>query len=84
MKVITCELPQYETLEIYILSDVHLGDPNLDEKLLRSFIEEVLAEENRFVIVNGDMINNAIRTGVSDVYGECLTPNEQMDACVKL
>lgn len=84
MKVITRELPQYETLELYILSDVHLGDPNLDKKLLRSFIEEVTAEENRCVIVNGDIINNATRTSVSDVYGECLTPNEQMDACVKL
>lgn len=84
MKVITCDLPQYRSLEVYVLADVHLGDPNVDEKLLESFIKEILSEENRYVIVNGDIINNATRTSVSDVYGETLTPNEQMNRYVEL
>lgn len=84
MKVITCELPQYDQLELYILADVHLGDRHLDKKQVDRFIDEVLEKENRFVIVNGDIINNATRTSVSDIYSETMNPNEQISASVEL
>ena len=84
MKVITADLPQYSTLEIYPLADVHTGDPLQDKKRLKEFIAEVLAEDNRYVIVNGDIINNAVRQGVSDIYAEELNPNEQIEATVAL
>jgi len=84
MKIITRDLPQFNTLEIYPLADVHIGDPLHDRKRLDNFINEVLAEENRYVIVNGDIINNAVRQGVSDIYSEELNPNEQIDETVSL
>lgn len=84
MKIITADLPQYETLEIYPLADVHTGDPLQDKKRLKDFMSEVLAEDNRYVIVNGDIINNAVRHGVSDIYTEVLNPNQQIDATVTL
>ena len=84
MKVITKELPQFEELEIYPLADVHIGDPLHDKKRLKQFIQEVLEKENRYVIVNGDVINNAVRQGVSDIYAEELSPNEQIDETVRI
>lgn len=84
MKVISRDLPQFEEIEIYPLGDAHIGDPNQDKKRLDSFIKEVLEQNNRYVIVNGDIINNAVRQGVSDVYAEELTPNEQIDTTVNL
>ena len=77
-------MPQYDTLEIYPLADVHTGDPLQDKKRLNQFITEVLAQENRYIIVNGDIINNAVRHGVSDIYTEELNPNQQIDATVAL
>ncbi len=84
MKIITADLPQYSTLEIYPLADVHTGDPLQDKKRLKEFIAEVLEQDNRYVIVNGDIINNAVRQGVSDIYAEELNPNEQIEATVAL
>jgi predicted phosphodiesterase len=84
LKIITADLPQYDTLEIYPIADVHTGDPLQDKKRLKEFFDEVLAEDNRYVIVNGDIINNAVRHGVSDIYAEELNPNEQIDATVAL
>lgn len=43
----------FDTLEIYPLSDVHIGDPLLDEKRLYQFRDEILAEPNRYVTCNG-------------------------------
>ena len=84
MKIITHELPQFETLEIYPLADVHTGDPLQDKKRVKDFFDEVQAQENRYIIVNGDIINNAVRHGVSDIYTEELNPNQQIDATVAL
>lgn len=84
MKIITADLPQYETLEIYPLADVHTGDPLQDKKRLKQYMAEVLAQENRYIIVNGDIINNAVRHGVSDIYTEELNPNQQIDRTVAL
>ncbi|GFN35364.1 metallophosphoesterase [Tepidimicrobium xylanilyticum] len=84
MKIIKHDLPQFDTLEIYPLADVHIGDPLHDKKRAKQFINEVLEKENRYVIVNGDIINNAVKHGVSDVYAEELTPNQQIEETVNL
>jgi predicted phosphodiesterase len=84
VKIVTADLPQYSTLEIYPLADVHTGDPLQDKKRVRDFFDEVQAQENRYIIVNGDIINNAVRHGVSDIYTEELNPNQQIDATVAL
>ena len=84
MKIIKHDLPQFDTLEIYPLADVHIGDPLHDSKRVKQFINEVLEKENRYVIVNGDIINNAVRHGVSDIYTEELAPNQQIEETVNL
>ena len=40
MKVIKHDLPQFDTLEIYPLADVHIGDPLHDKKRAKQFILE--------------------------------------------
>lgn len=84
MKVISHDLPKFTELEIYPLADVHIGDLLLDKKRLHQFVEEVQAEANRYVIVNGDILNWASRNSVSDVYSEEISPNEQIDLAVDL
>ena len=78
MKIINHEL------EIYPLADVHIGDPLMDKKRLKQFMEEVQDEPNRYVIVNGDILNWASKNSVSDVYIEEISPNEQIDKAVDL
>lgn len=84
MKIITRDLPQFNTLEIYPLADVHIGDPLHDRKRLDNFVKEVLSQKNRYVIVNGDIINNAVRNSISDIYAEQLNPNQQIDTAVEI
>lgn len=84
MKVIHIDLPKFTEIEIYPLADVHIGDSLRDKKRTKQFIEEIKAEENRFVIVNGDIINNATITSVSNTYDDELTPNQQIDEATNL
>lgn len=79
MKVIRRDLGnQFKNIKILALSDFHIGDQLCNLKLIRSVLEEVKNSDNTFVILNGDLMNNATKTSVSDVYNEELTPMEQI------
>lgn len=79
MKVIKRDLSKdFKSIKILALSDFHIGDQLCNLKLIRSVLEEVKNSDNTFVILNGDLMNNATKTSVSDVYNEELTPMEQI------
>lgn len=78
LDIIDVKLPEsFETVEIYPLSDLHIGDPRVDKRLFRDFINHILAEPYRFIIYNGDNMNNALKSSVSNVYNEEMNPREQ-------
>lgn len=85
LKVINVELPkEFESVELYILSDLHIGDKLANEKEINRLIDEINSQENRFVIVNGDILNMAIKDSISDIYEEKYNPNEAIDEAVAI
>lgn len=80
MKIIKCDLPkEYKSIEIHTFADLHIGDAHCDEKLIYQRIQEVKEKENAYIILNGDIMNNATKTSISDSYAEELTPMEQIE-----
>lgn len=77
MDIITVTLGEFETLEVFPLADVHIGDPKTDEGLFSRFTAYVLQKPNRYLLIDGDLINNAITTSVSNTYNEKMSPNKQ-------
>ena len=85
MKVIKCDLPrEIELLEIHTFADWHIGDANCDMQLIKDNIKLVQNNINAYVIVNGDILNNATKTSVSDSYAEEIPPMEQIQTAVDL
>ena len=85
IKVIKAELSDdFESIEIVPIGDAHIGDEWCDEQMLKDVINYVLEKPNRFVILNGDLINNAIKTSVSDTYMEQYEPEEQVKHVARL
>lgn len=77
-KLIVHELSsEFEELEIFPLVDVHVGDDKTDIRLFRQFVQFILEKPNRFVTLQGDLMNNALKTSVSNVYNETMNPHEQ-------
>lgn len=68
---------EFDTLELYPLVDLHIGDEKTDIKLFRQFIQFIKEKPNRYVTIQGDLMNNAIKTSVSNVYNETMNPQEQ-------
>lgn len=78
-------MPSYFN-EIYlrIVADSHIGDGLFNKDRLEKIINEIKESENTYAIVNGDLINNATRYSVSDIYAEQYNPEESIDILVDL
>ncbi len=79
MKTIKIDLSKkLNSLEIIPLADLHIGDPLCDMALIQEKIEYIKNNENVYCLLNGDLMNNSTKNSVGDVYGEKLTPMEQL------
>ena len=79
MKTIKIELSkEIKRLEIVPLADFHVGDPECKYEEIEKIIQYIKDNEDTYCILNGDLMNTALKTSVSDVYSEVLTPMEQL------
>lgn len=74
--MIVHNLPTRDTVIIPV-GDVHLGAKEHCRKAWDEFCGRVLDRPNVYLIVGGDMMNNALKTSVSNVYEETMSPSEQ-------
>lgn len=85
LKTIRIDLDsRFSEVELHTFADLHIGDENCDLKAIKKRIEYVKEKDEAFVILNGDLLNNAITTSVSDSYTEKISPMGQIDYCVEL
>ena len=85
MKVIKVTLPRtVKDVEIRIFADLHIGDKHCDLEQIKREIEYVRTHPNCYAILNGDILNNATKTSVSDSYAELLSLMEQLTLFVEL
>ena len=85
MKAVRIDYPEtWPCVHIYVLADLHIGDPLCDEREIERRIRIIEQDPHAAVILNGDIMNTATRGGVSDVYGEVMSPMQQVDYMVKM
>lgn len=65
-------------IKIIALADIHHGDKLSKEKEVLKVINQIKFEPNTYTILNGDLANVALKTSKSDVYGDTLTPMQQL------
>lgn len=68
-----------EDVTLYPIADFHVGSAHFNQKGFEQLITDIENDESAKVIVNGDVINNAVRTGVSDIYEEQWNPQESLE-----
>ena len=71
-------------VKILPLADFHIGDPNADTALIQRLLSLVAETPHMYTILNGDLMNTAITSSVSDSYDEQMKPAEQLKRCVEL
>jgi len=70
--------PDWDDLDILVISDPHYGNPYFSERHLKRTIDFVLNHRCR-VFLNGDMCESSIRTSKGDIFRQVGTPQDQRD-----
>lgn len=79
MNVIKRDLgEQFKNIKLIALSDFHIGDSLCNLKQIKQVLEEIKASDNTFIILNGDLMNNGVKSSVSNIYDEVLSPMDQI------
>ena len=75
---------KHNSIQIVPLGDLHVGDEFCDLNLIKNTIEYIAKNDNCYCILNGDLINNGLKTSKSDSYREKLTIEEEQDNLIEL
>jgi hypothetical protein len=85
MKIIKIDLPrEFSSVELHTFADEHIGDEHSDIKRVMERIEYVKNTPNAYCILNGDIMDNATKTSIGDVYTQVFNPMEQLERAVEL
>ena len=76
-EIITHHFPDNRNIILYPISDVHLGASEHMEREWDDFCRMIEETPNSYIILGGDLINNATRNSVSNVFEETMRPREQ-------
>ena len=76
-EIITHHFPDNRDILLYPISDVHLGASEHMEREWDDFCRMIAETPNAYIILGGDLINNATRNSVSNVFEETMRPREQ-------
>ena len=79
-KMITQKFPQnMTTINIYPIADVHVGSAEFNEVKFKEWVKAVTDDENGYIVIAGDMLNNGIKNSKTNVYEEVMRPREQKE-----
>lgn len=71
-------------IHIYPVGDVHLGAAEHMAHEWQEFCKTILADEHGYVVLLGDLINNATRSSVSNIFEETMRPRDQKRLMVEM
>lgn len=74
----------FETVEIYPISDLHVGSQECDIEKFIKWRDKILERENRFILLGGDLIDNATKNSVASTFESTMTPKQQIDYVIDL
>lgn len=69
--------------KIVVIGDVHVGDALCDIKLFERTIKYIAETPNCYCILNGDLMNNALKFSKSDIYQATMSIEEQQEFLIK-
>ena len=72
------------TIKVWAVGDVHIGSKSADIKGFKDFLDKIAADDDSFVCVVGDILNNCTRSSISDIYEETMPPSAQIELAAEL
>ena len=75
----------FKEIVLYAIADTHWSDPNSNHKVIMNDIAYIRDTPNVFCVLNGDLMNCAIKSAISDCYNtRGLSPMDELEKCVEI
>lgn len=78
------KFPEREDITIIPIADVHLGARECMEQEFIKFIDKIKDDPNTYLVLGGDLINNATRSSVTNIFEETMRPADQKKEMSKI
>lgn len=72
----TWGLKKYPTVTIYPIGDLHLGAIGCNERAWADFVDFLKNEDDAYIVVVGDMLDNATKNSIASTYEQIYKPME--------
>lgn len=83
-EMIRHEFPENNDIHIIPISDVHIGAAEHMQRDWELFCQGILSKPNTYITLGGDLINNATKSSVSNIFEETMRPSEQKKLMAKM
>lgn len=71
-------------ITIVPIADVHLGSEGCMQQEFIDFVNRIAEDPNMFVILGGDLCDNAVKSSIGNVYRSTMSPMEQKKMMAKI
>lgn len=72
------------SIKVYPIADVHLGSKECDLEGFENHLKKIAKERDSYVVLVGDICNNATKDSLSNVYEDVMPPIRQIEKAVEL
>lgn len=69
--------PNRDDIKIYPIADLHVGSAQFDDAAWRDFVDKIQGEVHSYIVIGGDMMDNGIKSSVTNCYEATMRPSEQ-------
>lgn len=76
-ELIVHHFPACPEARLYIIGDLHVGAIEANIHGWEQFTQRILSDKNAYIAILGDMMNNATKSSVSNVFEDTMRPREQ-------
>ena len=84
MKAFKIDLSEnFKEIELMAIADGHWSDPNSNHDRIMEDIAYIHDHDNVFCVLNGDLMNCAIKSSVSDSYAK-ISPMDELRICTEI
>jgi len=73
-----------QVLHIYAIGDVHVGSPDFDESAIRKKLKIIQEDPAGVLALCGDLGNFGLKTSITNVYHETMSPKAQIEFIYRL
>ena len=72
------------TIKIWAIADVHIGARECDIEGFTDFLKKIEKDDDSYIVIVGDLLNNCTRSSVSNIFEETMPPSMQINYAVEL